>query len=122
MGVKIEGPDIFTLKSGYVECISGSGHTYKITHDSCSCKGFGFRRLCRHYTQAKQKGLLDNLEVQITKEIKLTQSGHMKKLRMDAIRQYLEKMNIRYKPSNVIDIEKILTTKTTPKDIMGFFF
>ncbi len=122
MGVKIVGPDVFTLKTGYVECISGSGHTYKVTHDSCSCKGFGFRRLCRHYNQAKQKGLLDNLEVQITKEIKLTQSGHMKKLRMDAIRQYLDKINIRYTPSNVIDIEKILTTKTTSKDIMGFFF
>lgn len=122
MGVKIEGPDIFTLKTGYVECISGSGHTYKVTHDSCSCKGFGFRRLCRHYTQAKQKGLLDNLETQIDKEVKLTQSGHAKKLRMDAIRQYLDKINIRYTPTNVIDIEKILTTKTTPKDIMGFFF
>lgn len=122
MGVKIEGPDVFTLKTGYIECVSGSGHTYKITHDSCSCKGFGFRRTCRHYSQAKQKKLLDKLESQIDNEITLFKSVHLKKFRMDAIRQYLDKINIRYTPSNVIDIEKILTTKTTPKDIMGFFF
>lgn len=122
MGVKIEGPDVFTLKTGYIECVSGSGHTYKITHDSCSCKGFGFRRICRHYSQAKQKKLLDKLESQIDSEIALFKSAHLKKFRMDAIRQYLDKINIRYTPANVIDIEKILTTKTTPKDIMGFFF
>jgi ribosomal protein L37E len=125
MGYKPQGPDIFTLKQGYVECVSGSGHTYKVTHDSCSCKGFGFRRECRHYRQAKQKGLLNKLEVQIVKKASYKPSvftGHMKKMRMDAIRTFLNKHNIRYKPTQVIDIEKILTVNSTRQDIFAFFF
>ena len=122
MGHKPQGPDIFSLKKGYVECVSPSGSVYKVTHDSCSCKGFGFRRMCRHYRQAQTKGLLDNLETQIEKTIKITFSGHMKKMRMDAIRAFLEKHNIRYKPTQVVDLEKILTSTTTKQEIFNLFF
>ncbi|MDD5649756.1 MAG: hypothetical protein PHF86_04950 [Candidatus Nanoarchaeia archaeon] len=123
MGYKPQGPDIFTLKQGYVECVSGSGHTYKVTHDSCNCKGFGFRKLCRHYRQAEKKGYLNNLEAQIAATYNRTEfSGAMKKSRMDAIRAWLDKKNIRYKPQDVIDIEKIMTATTTPQEVMAFFF
>lgn len=123
MGYKPQGPDVFTLKQGYVECLSGSGHTYKVTHDSCSCKGFGFRKLCRHYRQAQKQGYLDNLETQLAAQYNRTQfSGAMKKSRMDAIKVWLEKKNIRYKPQDVIDIEAIMTANTTPQEVMAFFF
>jgi hypothetical protein len=92
MGYKPQGPDVFTLKSGYIECLSGTGRTYKVTHDSCSCKGFSFRRECRHYRQARQKGLLNKLETQIVKKQTYKPgvfTGHMKKMRMDANKTYL---------------------------------
>lgn len=126
MGHTPQGPDIFTLKQGYVLCISGSGHTYKVTHDKCTCKGFGFRRTCRHYRQAKQKGYLDKLNTQITQALaKFKTNGYggaMKAARMHAIRAYLEKHNIRYTPAQVTSIEKTLTVNTTKQDIFAFFF
>jgi len=123
MGYKPQGPDQFALKGNYVECISGSGHMYQVTHDSCSCKGFGFRKLCRHYRQAKAKGFLDQLETKITTTFKIgIYTGFMKKMRMDAIRAWLDKRSIRYKPQDVVDIEKILTVTTTQQEVMAFFF
>lgn len=122
MGHKPQGPDVFTLKDGYVECISGSGHTYKITHNSCSCSGFGFRKTCRHYTQAKQKGLLDQLETQIVTAPTFKSNEYIKQTRMDAIRAWLTKENLNYKPEDVVNIEKMMTEKTTLQEIMALFF
>ena len=126
MGHKPQGPDIFTLKKGYIECVSGSGSgkIYKVTHDSCSCKGFGFRKLCRHYRQAQTKGLLDKLEVQI-KEYKRNNkvvNYYVQSMRIDAIKKFLDKNNIAYRISQVINIEKMLTQDTTKQEILGFFF
>src|SRR4030066_1768272 len=122
MGVKPEGPDIFTVKGTYVECLSSSSHIYKITHDSCSCKGFGFRKLCRHYRQAQSKGFLDNLEIEIAKTAKITSNPYIKKMRMEAIKAFLDKYTIRYTLLQVVDLEKILTVTTTKQEVLGFFF
>ncbi|MDD5649432.1 MAG: hypothetical protein PHF86_03295 [Candidatus Nanoarchaeia archaeon] len=122
MGHKPQEPDIFFLRTGYIECLSGTGHVYKVTHDSCSCKGFGFRKLCRHYRQAEAKGYLDQLETQIIKNPKFIKTEHIRKMRMDAIRVFLDKYNLKYQISQIVDLEKIVTVTTTKQDIFGFFF
>lgn len=122
MGMTPQGPDIFTLKKGYIKCVSSSGSIYKVTHDSCSCKGFSFRKLCRHYRQAKSQGLLDDLEVEIEKECKFTKNSHIKKMRIEAIQVFLNKHNIRFTSSHVARIESFLTTNTKLQEIFGFFF
>lgn len=121
MGCVPKGPDKFVLKKNFIECVSGSGHVYKITHDSCSCKGFSFRKECRHYRQAKTKGLFDELEKVLFK-FKIQSSLHIKKARLDAIKVWLDKQKILYKPQDVINIEKFLDVNTTKQDIWNYFF
>ena len=53
----------FTLKdSGVLECLSESGHTYEISTSSCSCRGFSFHRICKHFKEATELGLIDKLQ------------------------------------------------------------
>jgi len=122
MGCVPKAPDKFTLKKNFIECVSGSGHVYKITHDGCTCRGFSFRKECRHYRQAKTKGLFDALERVLVKCSVQCKSLHIKKARLDAIKVWLDKQKILYKPSDVINIEKFLGVSTTKQDIWNYFF
>lgn len=97
--------------------LSDSGNEYKITKNSCSCKGFGFKRHCSHFDEALKLGLLEIIE-NIQNPNQLT-SNHIKASRINAIKQFLSKQNIPQSDKLIEFLESKLTTKMTMKEFIN---
>lgn len=107
----------FKVENGVLNIESTSGKNYFIGKKSCSCKGFGFRRSCGHFEEAKEKGLLKLLKKR--KGGSITLSGAAIISRKDAIRKFLKKKGIHnFKEKTVDLIESKLTQKTKPEDVI----
>jgi len=95
---------------------SSSGSQYRITKSACSCKGFGFRRNCGHYTEAKTLGLLDLI---IDKPISVfLQSPYIKAERIKSIRYFLTKQKIDFTEELLIALEPRMTRETRPEQLI----
>jgi hypothetical protein len=110
--------DTFDVFETYIICHSKSKEDYTITLNSCTCRGFNFHHDCRHFSEAREQGLLENL-----KNRKPTYNGvpigsHAKFMRKDAIRQFLTKKNIAFTDKIIDDIEKVLDIRTRPEDVI----
>jgi hypothetical protein len=110
--------DKFEFHDDYVKVISGSGNEYTITIERCTCRGFGFHKKCRHYEQAEALGLVEKLKQQPTKEFNFTRSSSATVMRKDAIRKWLAKKCIHFTEEIIDKIELVLTSKTTPEDVL----
>ena len=110
--------DTFDVFDTYIICHSKSKEDYTITLNSCTCRGFSFHHDCRHFSEAQEKGLLENL-----KHRKATYNGikigsHAKFLRKDAIKQFLTKNNISFTDPVVDKIEEVLNATTKPEEVI----
>ena len=105
----------FTLAGNKLLCLSKSGKTYTIYRSSCSCPGFGFRKHCNHFDEAKKLGLLNKLPKEQTNILK---SYFVVSLRKDALRLFFLKNNIQFTDKLISQIEPRLTIKTTPQEIL----
>jgi len=106
----------FELDRRRVKCFSDSGVTYYITKDSCNCVGFGFRRRCRHFSEALREGWIAKLKSQ-TVHVSFRSSAIVES-RKKAIRIFLEKRHASYTEETICSIEKILTQSTTSEIVL----
>ena len=117
--------DSYEIIEGKIEIKSKSGNIYFITKDSCSCKAFGFRKTCRHYVEAKDQGLLNELEKQTSKDLYYEDSHfsseYIKNMRLDALKAFLTKNNISYSENKIIEIEKKITMNTKVEEVLNWF-
>ena len=111
-------PDSFTLQETYINVKSGSGKDYIITKSSCTCVGYNFHRECRHYKQARELGLIEQLEKQHAQKLSITVSEHARVLRKEAIKQFLKKKQVAFTESIIDKIEKAMTSTMKPEDIL----
>lgn len=110
--------DTFEVFDSYIICHSGSGEDYTITLDSCTCRGFGFHKECRHFKEAKEKGLLTQISTRQVSFNGIKVGSHARLLRKDAIRQYLTKNNISFSEYVIDKIEKVLDVRTRPEEVI----
>lgn len=110
----------FTInKDGTVDCVSNSsGNKYTITKNSCSCKGFIFRRNCRHFRTAKECGIIDKIKNQKISLVMFRKSPHIMEMRKKSVRYFLDKNNVSYTEKLVNRLESILTTEMTPEKFL----
>ena len=111
-------PDQFTLQETHIDVKSSSGNVYIVTKSSCTCIGYSFHRECRHYKQARELGLIEQLEKQREKKLSITVSEHARVLRKEAIRQFLKKKQVIFTESVIDKIEKVMTSTTKPEDVL----
>jgi hypothetical protein len=111
--------DKFELFSDYIKVISGSGNEYTITIERCTCRGFSFHKICRHYEQAEALGLIEKLKQQPKKELDFSHSSSNMLMRKDAIRKWLTKKNIAFTEEIVDKIEAMLKSKTKPEEVLS---
>jgi hypothetical protein len=110
--------DTFDVFDSYIICHSKSGEDYTITLDSCTCRGFNFHKECRHFKEAKEKGLLTRLSFHQTTFNGIKIGNHARYLRKDAVRQCLTKNKISFSEFVVEKIEEVLDIRTTPQEIV----
>jgi hypothetical protein len=108
----------FKISNGQLTVKSESGNTYTITRTSCSCAGFGWRGNCKHFNEAKKKGLIDKL-LKVKGFSSFSKTPFIIESRKDAIRQWLKKKHIKIRESIVNKIESIMTEKTSMKEILA---
>ena len=114
-------PDRFKIKDGIVYCYSESGKEYHLTETSCDCKGFGFRRTCRHIEQAEEKGLFEKIKKAIKlhpKEITLPISRVIRKMRLQALIIFLRNCKIQPTREMLKDIEPQIEKDTKPEEVV----
>jgi hypothetical protein len=97
---------------GSYTCHSDSGNSYRVTDKSCGCKGFQFRRYCKHMTEAKEKGILDKMKIQRFPNQVLLRSPYIIRERKKAIIYWFTKNKIKFTDSMVDKIEAIMTVNT----------
>jgi ribosomal protein L37E len=110
--------DTYRIEGNVVVCISSSGKEYNLTSQECSCAGFGFRRTCRHYKEAKALGLFDKIEQQQKKLGLKTFSPQMIIERKKAIAQFMVKNGIESRQSIINAIEPYVNPKMTPEKFL----
>lgn len=108
----------YEIKGNIIEITAGSGNKYQLTHKSCTCKGFSFRRTCGHIKEAKEKGLLDMLTERQKKITTISMSESRRKTRKDAIRKFLKKNNVTFDETLINKLEKYITQETTPEKVL----
>lgn len=108
----------YQIDGAVLKITTGSGTKYELSHKSCTCKGFGFRRNCGHMKEAKAKGLLAQLETVQKKKMKVSKSPTRTKFRKDAIRKFLIKNSVEFDETTIDNIEKHLTQDTTPDKVI----
>jgi len=115
--MKNTSEDKFEITGNSITVTSKSGNIYDISLDSCTCKGFGFHRTCRHFQQALDLGLIERLKYQ-PKHIDLSLSENAHRMRKDAIRIYLSKHGLNPQESVIDYIESKMNISTTPQQVL----
>lgn len=109
---------IFTEnKDGTYNCLSDSGSNYRITENTCNCLGFQYRKTCRHFKEAKQKGLLEKLRLATAIKTNANPHFHLRSpfiisSRKKAIAEWFQKHKMGYTQVIVDKIEKIMAIET----------
>lgn len=99
----------FELKVNYVECRSDSGSLYKLTKWACNCKGYSFRRDCRHMREALAKDLFTQLEAQRSESTSLfLTSDYITNERLKSIRYGLKKYKIPFTENLILRLNKVM--------------
>jgi len=109
----------------FIEVHSSSGNTYRITKNSCNCKGFSFRRNCRHFQEAINNKALDRLaELQEKVRSESISSSFTSPLivacRKRAIIAYLNKLRIPFQYNLIDKLEKVLTQTMNPTSFLSY--
>ena len=104
---------VLNLKQNRIEVHSSSGNVYFVNKNYCSCKGFSFRRTCRHLKQIEELGLMNKLTKHTVKSIRV--SPKFIESRKKAIKIYLKKYNITFDNQLIDFLEKHLTVNTEPE-------
>ena len=110
--------DSFNITGNVIVCHSTSGSTYEITSTACTCPGFGFRRQCRHMTEAKAQGLFTELKRQ-SQKVTSFNSPIIHKARLRAILIWLEKQGFTPSGNMVLTIEQHVRADTKPHAVMA---
>jgi len=115
----------FTLKdNGILECLSESGSTYEITTSSCSCRGFTFHRICKHYKEAMDQGWIDKLqkimEIGHNQDYDLRSNPKFISTRIAALKYFFKKKGLDISDDLIRRIEPKVTTKTTPQEVIDW--
>ncbi len=112
-----ENKDIFEIDGNVVVCTNVSGKKDTITKNSCSCAGFGFRKNCRHFTEAKSLGMLDKIENKATKNSTNKRSAHPQliEFRKKAIKAFIESNGLEAPQSLINVVEPYVTSTMKPK-------
>jgi len=105
--------DQYAIKDKTVICQSESGSTYIITRAGCSCTGYAYRRICRHYKEAEYRGLIEQAERPRTL---LLRSPMIIASRKKAIVDYLTKNKIPFTNKKVDKLESVLNINMTPEE------
>lgn len=109
--------DKYYISDGIIICKSSSGNTYKIVEGSCTCKGFSFRRVCRHHTYCLQNKLFESLKKnRIEKQV--LSSNAIIKLRKDSLRKFLDGIKIPYTEEIINEVEPKIKTTTDPEKLV----
>lgn len=108
----------FTIVKNQLKVKSESGKTYIIDREGCNCPGFGWRRNCRHFTEAKVKGLLDKLPKNEGFH-GFVKTPYIVKMRKDAIKQWLKKKRYKVTEKVIDKIESIMTATTSMKEVLA---
>jgi len=95
-------------------CSSESGNDYIVTDKSCSCKGFQFRRTCKHFKEVEKIGLLEKMKVNTSTSscVLGVKSPFIIKMRKEAIEEWFRKHNRKFTKAMINKIEKIMTIET----------
>ena len=121
--MRLENGDTFFLKDGVVRYVSHSGGEYEISPMSCTCKGYSFRRTCRHFVAVMESGILTSTPVKhkVTAG-RVFRSPTIVAARNEAIRLFLKKRGAPHSLSIIRLIERVLTPKTPPKKVLLIAF
>jgi len=117
--------DTFKIDGNVVVCTSASGSVYQLTENSCTCKGFSFRRNCRHLKQATESGIFKRLKKGFSAlhspyKGSFRRSPYIMKERIKAVRAYLEKNGFNNPSGNMLhEVEKIVTPETQPGTVLA---
>jgi len=114
----LKAADQFTLHEDRIDVISASGSSYQITLTRCSCKGYSFHQECRHYKQAVNLGLLEKLKAK-SLSFSITLSDHAKKLRKEALKEYLTKQKISFTEDLLCTVEPQITCTMKPSELIA---
>ena len=107
-----ENKDTFKIDGNVVVCTNSKGKTYNLTKDHCSCAGFGFRRNCRHHTEAKKLGLFEKIEIEKLKNPQTNnRSPQIIEMRKKAIKIFIEKNGLEA-PITLINVIEPHVTRT----------
>ena len=110
----------FELKINYVECRSDSGSLYKLTKWGCNCKGYSFRRDCRHMREVLAQDLFTKLEAQRSESTSFSflSSPFIQASRLRAIRLGLKKYKVKYTEDLVKRLNLIMRADTKLKTFL----
>jgi len=106
----------FEICDSVLKCFADSGNTYVLTDFSCSCKGFAFRRTCKHFRMAKEKGLLEKLAKQPKPKFRINRNPFIIQSRIKALTEFLKKNGIEPTKKRVMSIEPKLTPEGPTAD------
>jgi len=106
--------DVYIVENQRIVCNSSSGNQYFITKSACSCKGYGFRRKCRHYSHCSDENLFSQLDSSKPNKINFN-SPYIKKMRLDALVQFCIKNRISYNNQQLDKIVPQITIMMTPE-------
>lgn len=111
----------FKIKDNIIYVHSDSGQFYQISQTACTCKGFAYRRYCKHFTIAKEKGMIDQLKENASKKTiaDFRKSPIVQNIRKKAIHVFLEKHNIKPTMKLINYLEPKLTVDSTPKKFLN---
>lgn len=115
--INMKNKDTFKIDGTIVVCTSSSGKVYNITKDNCSCAGFGFRRNCRHFAEAKKLGLFEKIE-KAKKSTMNFRSPYLIEKRKKAAKIFIEKNGLEAPQSIINAIEPHITITMKPKKFL----
>jgi len=111
-----ENKDSFEIDGNAVVCTSTSGKKYTITKNSCSCAGFGFRKNCRHFSEANKLGLIKKIEKKSIQNGTINNRGpQLIESRKKAIKSFIEKNGLEAPQSLINVVEPHVTSKMKPE-------
>jgi hypothetical protein len=108
----------FKIFDDFIIINSNSGNTYRLTKNTCSCKGFGFHRSCSHFKEATENGLIDLIGKNHPEAFDIRKNPTVIKARKQALKLFLEKNSIKTTQQLIEKIEPLITSKTTPLEVL----